>query len=634
MTSTGPYFMPNGDCIVPAGAALAARVSFRSSRDGADLDITGRLFAMTVFNTATGAVVKSARMTAVGTSALLLLDGDDTNDLRTTFLTTALTIMISEILNSGYLRISEGVLEVTAGPVLPPQTGDDPSLQATNVIYVGDGSPSSTPSVIYVATGAPGLSAAQLLYSAGKIDMPTIEALDAYLRQQGIDAVTPLTERAEAAADAAEGYAGATGADRVQTGLDRIQTGLDRASAANSAEQALAIINGGGSGINLLDNSASIALAGLDIVRHSNGPTATITNDNRSNVFEFRQSGTGHPTTRVRVGGYSDEANLGFNMNYDNGNHRYDDPTRFAVWLAANGNGFTVQSAPPGYVGSDMWYGTGSGNLLSFNNIGTGGANIFTGYVPGQFRFACGNDLSGGKNYLDAGVMRLTESTGVQTLDFSRTLSGATIQTNGYSGTDTNLVLKCYSVPNQIKLWAGPPGEVEFGCGVTSGGPTGGNKGNGTSNWKAVYDDGLQLTGYALDAGIAMLEGNDPAAAIDVAKYDLIVMGEHFGARMFLEKIKGGFNPLDLEAYADHWKTKRHLSAMPNEEKIDPVLGISNGELLQRLWETAETQAVHDYQLLTMIKALAARVDDLSAQLAARGPQLPPPQIIDHEGSQ
>ena len=62
---------------------------------------------------------------------------------------------------------------------------------------------------------------------------------------------------------------------------------------------------------------------------------------------------------------------------------------------------------------------------------------------------------------------------------------------------------------------------------------------------------------------------------------------------------------LDPELYAEDWKTKRHLSALPSG--VEWAHGsVSVSELIQRMLEAIEVSAVHTDKLLARIKALEA----------------------------
>ena len=155
---------------------------------------------------------------------------------------------------------------------------------------------------------------------------------------------------------------------------------------------------------------------------------------------------------------------------------------------------------------------------------------------------------------------------------------------------------------------------------IVIGAPAGGGKGAGTLNAEGVYDDNTLLSCYIFDQAI---EGR-----VDVSKWDAKVpdrvtpeeidydTGErrapprvekrdHGPLRKFVARLGTAHDPLTLDGYARHWKEKRHLTAMPNEAHFDPDRGMSAGEWIQRLVETAEIQAV-------LIEALNQKVKDIT----------------------
>jgi hypothetical protein len=147
---------------------------------------------------------------------------------------------------------------------------------------------------------------------------------------------------------------------------------------------------------------------------------------------------------------------------------------------------------------------------------------------------------------------------------------------------------------------------------------TGGDKGNNTINFGAVYDDNTLLTCYPFDA---YLDGD-----IDESKWDDLVpnrfvpkieddegnvveperteLRRHEDMRKFKARLGTEYDPLDLEKYIAHWKEKRHLTSLPNEAKFDPVQNLPTGAWIQRLVETVEIQAIHIGQLHERLKAL------------------------------
>lgn len=139
---------------------------------------------------------------------------------------------------------------------------------------------------------------------------------------------------------------------------------------------------------------------------------------------------------------------------------------------------------------------------------------------------------------------------------------------------------------------------LKVAAGLSMTGATGGDKGAGTINATAVYDDNTLLSCYVFDAAI---DGK-----IDLAKWDGKVPGDrqHEDARRFSTRLDTDTNPLNLDSYIAHWREKRHLTSLPNEEKFDPVQGLPSGAWIQRLVETVEIQAVHISQLHERLKKL------------------------------
>lgn len=155
--------------------------------------------------------------------------------------------------------------------------------------------------------------------------------------------------------------------------------------------------------------------------------------------------------------------------------------------------------------------------------------------------------------------------------------------------------------------------------GFVVGAPTGGAKGLGSINAVSVYDDNSVLSCFVFDAA---LDGEISDKKWDAkvpdriwpARYENVKVGtdkdgndktemqevaparteprQHDPMRKFRARLGTEYDPLTLEGYAKHWKEKRHLTAMPNEEKFDPEAGLSTGEWVQRLIETVEIQAV------------------------------------------
>jgi len=151
--------------------------------------------------------------------------------------------------------------------------------------------------------------------------------------------------------------------------------------------------------------------------------------------------------------------------------------------------------------------------------------------------------------------------------------------------------------------------------GLVLEGASTGERGHGTVNARAVYDDDVLLTCYVIEA---WLDG-----AVDVEKWDRLVpdrplfdpetgepTGEteprrHEPARGFA---RVAAERLDLDAYLAAVRSRRRLPAFPGPEEFsDPEKfagAIATGDAVQRLWETVELQAVHIAELHERVKAL------------------------------
>lgn len=145
--------------------------------------------------------------------------------------------------------------------------------------------------------------------------------------------------------------------------------------------------------------------------------------------------------------------------------------------------------------------------------------------------------------------------------------------------------------------------------GVVVGNAGGGDQGFGTLNAQGVYDDGTLLTCYVIEAAqtgrVDRARWNATVGeARDIDTGEAIPRSEHEPAAAFAQRL----NELDPEAFAAKWKTRGHLPSMPSPAEWE---GAGNkmavGELVQRLWETVELQAVHIDALTQRIKALEAK---------------------------
>jgi len=115
---------------------------------------------------------------------------------------------------------------------------------------------------------------------------------------------------------------------------------------------------------------------------------------------------------------------------------------------------------------------------------------------------------------------------------------------------------------------------------------SGGNKGLGTINANAVYDDNVLLTDYVFDYHLDNKINSDD-----------VTQAEQFLANTSV---------LDLNLFSEHWKEHRHLPSLPSRKEWKKDGAYSIGKLAQRLWETVELQAVHIDSLNIRIKQLEA----------------------------
>ena len=116
--------------------------------------------------------------------------------------------------------------------------------------------------------------------------------------------------------------------------------------------------------------------------------------------------------------------------------------------------------------------------------------------------------------------------------------------------------------------------------------PTGNDKGVGTINAFAVYDENVLLTDYVFDQAVD--------AKVNFGKYAGIARG--FESRA-----------LDIDWLTAYWREHRHFPNIPGMETWTEETRPSVGKLTQMLLEIAEVQAIHIAQLNDRLKALEAK---------------------------
>ena len=222
---------------------------------------------------------------------------------------------------------------------------------------------------------------------------------------------------------------------------------------------------------------------------------------------------------------------------------------------------------------------------------------------------AYGNMVFKGNNNGYAGMTIAAPNSGSQT--------GAVAfadQSSGIAG-----LISYTHASDRMMFWTGVAIRMRLEAGLRVGSPSGGDKGAGTINAEAVYDDNTLLSCYVFDRAI---DGVIDAVKWDAKVPDRIIeevrdpdgkvltpsrieTRQHLPMRKFAARAKTQYDPLTLDGYAKHWKEKRHLTSMPNEDKYDVVDGaLSSGEWIQRLVETVEIQAVLIEELNQKVKAL------------------------------
>lgn len=130
-----------------------------------------------------------------------------------------------------------------------------------------------------------------------------------------------------------------------------------------------------------------------------------------------------------------------------------------------------------------------------------------------------------------------------------------------------------------LRLYANGGTRVRIFNGVVVGSPTGGDKGIGTVNAQALYDDNVLLSDYILDL---YYDGrmNDEDAE------------RHPNGRIW-----------SLEDTAVFTKQNRHLPTMPGRKEWESGAR-SLGELVTALWQTVEQQQLQIFELNNQLKAV------------------------------
>lgn len=131
---------------------------------------------------------------------------------------------------------------------------------------------------------------------------------------------------------------------------------------------------------------------------------------------------------------------------------------------------------------------------------------------------------------------------------------------------------------------------MTIGPGVQIGSPTGGDKGAGTLNANAVYDDNTLLTDWLFDL---FFDGG-------MRPEDKVL---HPNGRLW-----------SIDQTYKFVEEKRHLPTMPGREEWEAEGSKSVGELVTALWETVESQQLQIFELKNELATMGKRLAALEAK--------------------
>jgi len=144
-----------------------------------------------------------------------------------------------------------------------------------------------------------------------------------------------------------------------------------------------------------------------------------------------------------------------------------------------------------------------------------------------------------------------------------------------------------YTAANNTTTAGTKRGYVGSSGGLIWGSPTGGDKGAGTINATAVYDDNVALTGYVLDKAF------NPEFDIDEWGKKTKAVNEFINRENLM---------LDVNEYCEFIKSRRMLPTFEDIESSGDIP--STGAMIQKLWEVVEIQSIHIHQLNERLKKM------------------------------
>jgi len=257
----------------------------------------------------------------------------------------------------------------------------------------------------------------------------------------------------------------------------------------------------------------------------------------------------------------------------------------FLGYAAGNNN---TTSGNNTFVGTNAGASNTEGNNNTF--IGrrsaylntTGGNNIALGYQAGYTNLTGANNVFLGYSagYYETGSNKLF-------IDNQQRASEADARTKAlvYGVFDAATANQSLTVNGNMNVLEG----------MVVGAPTGGNKGAGTINAVAVYDDNLQLV-------------------------DDFVFDKYFDGVVKVEDqpLHGNYQMKSIDEMASYIESNRHLPTIPGREELNKTGKMSVGKLVNHLWETAETQGIYVVQLNDANKQQDLRINALENQKSAQ----------------
>lgn len=248
-------------------------------------------------------------------------------------------------------------------------------------------------------------------------------------------------------------------------------------------------------------------------------------------------------------------------------------------------------------IGNTTYGDWGIGCLNLADSLYVEGTQVFTG---------SNGEISHISDSLGLRILAATTNLNGAGLEFygrdHATLAGnGYINFGGYDSTGTLVFRHRTSSAFSTKMSISSTGLVTVARSIVVGSPTGGDKGTGTINAKAVYDDNVLLTCY-------------PIEYARTGSINLVELDEKFGRGKRHERAhsfnKKAAQLLDLREYSKQWKSDGHLPLFPSRKEWEDRKHIAVGELTQILSETVELQAIHIDRLQEQIDELRALIKE------------------------